>query len=363
MKRFLILLGLLLAVPSFACTSVIISGKASGTGAPVMFKHRDSSAHLDNRMEWFHGERYLFIGLVNAESAGGEVWGGTNQAGFSIMNTATYDLKDDDVPASEMDQEGKLMYRALEICATVEDFERFLDTLSRPMHVEANFGVIDASGGAAYYEVNNFKWVKFDVNADPAGYRVVTNFTQTGRKEDRKGEDRYLEAREIMARMVLPDGSLAFRQKGTSWHKQLMNGISRSGKPILRDVTSSTIIFEGVRPGSDPGHTVMWASVGYPTSTAYVPMMVMESDHLPSIVKKNAASDHCITCDIGLQLKEKDLMKEVWKTERYIDVRFDRLFGKWQEGKLSDGDFRASYDRLMDKYSKIYQKNFNKYVR
>ena len=46
------------------------------------------------------------------------------------MNTASFNLKDDDV--QEMDHEGRLMRRALEICKNQQDFEHFLDTLSRP---------------------------------------------------------------------------------------------------------------------------------------------------------------------------------------------------------------------------------------
>lgn len=84
---------------AFCCTSVIISGGVRADGRPVMLKHRDTG-ELNNRMEWFQGPGYSFIGLVNSPSRGGEVWSGVNSAGFCIMNTATYDLKDDDVPAS-----------------------------------------------------------------------------------------------------------------------------------------------------------------------------------------------------------------------------------------------------------------------
>ena len=72
-----------------------------------MLKHRDTG-HLDNAVGYFQGAKYSFIGLVNAETAfDGEVWTGTNVAGFSIMNTASYNIKADDVPASEMDTEGR----------------------------------------------------------------------------------------------------------------------------------------------------------------------------------------------------------------------------------------------------------------
>ena len=142
---------------ALCCTSVIISGGVRADGRPVMFKHRDTG-HLDNSMRWFQGEKYSFIGLVNSSSEGGEVWSGVNSAGFCLMNTATYDLKNDDVPDSQMDKEGILMYRALEICTCLNDFENLLDSLPKPLGVEANFGIIDAAGEAAYYEVDNSTW-------------------------------------------------------------------------------------------------------------------------------------------------------------------------------------------------------------
>lgn len=252
----LALLFLLVSVPSSACTSVIISGRLTADGLPVMFKHRDTS-NPHNAMEYFRGERYSFIGLVNknwrsnpvSSYTGGkpEVWAGRNDAGFCIMNTATYDLKDDDVPASEMDREGIVMYRALEICSTISDFERMLDTLSRPMGVEANFGVIDSKGGAAYYEVNNHKWIKFDVNETVSGYMVVTNFTRTGRKSDRRGEDRFEKACSILKNTTVPP---------SKWdHSFLIENISASGAPIMRDISASAIVFEG---------SEVWACVGKP---------------------------------------------------------------------------------------------------
>ena len=255
MKRLTASLLMLLAwmVPALACTSVIISGKVRADGKPVMFKHRDTS-HLTNDIQWFQGEKYAFIGLVNTDvPLEKEVWAGTNSAGFSIMNTATYDLKEDDVPAEKMDREGFVMYRALEICATVEDFEHFIDTLSKPMGVEANFGVTDARGGAVYYEMDNWKIrAKYDINEEPTGYRVVTNFTWQGRKEDRKGVDRYEKACSLLAETCVPIAE---------WdHDFLINKISRSGAPILRPITTAAVVFE---------NGVMWASLGQPDKNPY----------------------------------------------------------------------------------------------
>ncbi len=260
---FSIALFLFLSAPAIACTSCIVSGKFTKDGKAVMFKHRDSSCQ-EVAVEYFQGEKYRMMCLVNADwrtnptakvSPGThEAWSGMNETGFAIMNTATYDLKDDDVPFEKMEMEGVFMYRALEICATLEDFEVFLDTLSRPMGVEANFGVIDEKGGAAYYEVNNHSWTKFDVNKEPLGYRVVTNFTMTGRQEDRKGVDRYIKAHKILASTYVPM---------EEWdHTFFIKNISCSGAPILRDITSCAITFEG---------KTMWAALGKPNLVPCLP--------------------------------------------------------------------------------------------
>ena len=218
MKKILFTLFLaLVAVPALACTSVIISGKVRADGRPVMMKHRDTS-HKTNDIRWFQGEKYAFIGLVNTDvPLDKEIWAGTNSAGFSIMNTAT------------------------------------IDTLSKPMGVEANFGVIDAQGGAVYYEMDNWKIrAKYDVNEEPTGYRVVTNFTWQGREADRKGVDRYEKACSLLAETCIPI---------SEWdHDFLINKISRSGAPILRTITTASVVFEG---------GIMWASLGQPDKNPY----------------------------------------------------------------------------------------------
>lgn len=258
-----VLFLLLLQVEVLACTSVIVSGRMRPDGKAVMYKNRDSDC-TGCTVEWFQGEKYRFIGLLNSDwrehpvaqvkPGTPEVWAGTNEKGFSIMNTATYDLKNDAVPAEMMDREGLVMYRALEICVTLEDFENFLDTLSRPYGVEANFGVIDDKGGAAYYEVNNWRWTKFDVNKEPLGYRVVTNFTQTGRPADRRGVDRYEKACWILSETEVPVAR---------WdHFFFVEKVSLSGEPILRDITVSVTVFEG---------DTMWTCTGRPDRSPCLP--------------------------------------------------------------------------------------------
>ena len=341
-RIFFIVAFLLLSANAFCCTSVIISGNARADGRPIMLKHRDTG-ELNNRMQWFQGPVYNFIGLVNSSSKGGEVWSGHNSAGFCIMNTATYDLKDDDVPSSQMDQEGILMFKALGQCSDLADFERLLESLPKPWGVEANFGIIDSKGEAAYYEVNNHSFKKYDVVDEPGGYMVVTNFTRSGRVEDRKGVDRFEKAVGIMAGLDV----------STISHKELFNAISRSGKPIMRDISASAIVFEGVLPGEDPSLTVAWTILGCPVTSVYIPLKVFESDHIPSYMKEKRGGEEAQICSQSLVIKgiygyENGCINECEEVEKTIDNSFSRTMGA------------SKYDRFA---RKVYRKYKMMYIR
>ena len=98
MKRIYIVLScfciLLLAASMetlYACTSAIISGKITPDGRPIMWKNRDTSDLL-NCVRYMKGEKYNFIAVTGYAKNPRSIWIGTNEAGFSIMNTVSYNL-------------------------------------------------------------------------------------------------------------------------------------------------------------------------------------------------------------------------------------------------------------------------------
>lgn len=112
------------AVDAVACTSAIIAAKANPYGRPLLWKNRDTSK-ADNKVEYVatNAGEHSYVALFNAEDKNlEEAWMGMNDAGFAIMNTASYNIKDDNVPQSKMDREGYLMTIALRKCRTVDDF-------------------------------------------------------------------------------------------------------------------------------------------------------------------------------------------------------------------------------------------------
>ena len=154
-KRIIFLACAVVAtVAAWACTSAIVTAKMTANGRPLLWKHRDTS-DLNNVVERITPDAgFAYIGLFNAsDSLRLEAWMGCNTEGFAIMNTASYNLKADTV--KHMDREGLVMSEALRLCSTVDDFEQLLLTMPKPLGVEANFGVIDAHRGAAYFETCN----------------------------------------------------------------------------------------------------------------------------------------------------------------------------------------------------------------
>ncbi len=119
-KLATILLLLLFAISekSNACTTAVISGKAAPDGRSMIWKLRDTD-DLENSFRYFNDGKYSYIGLVNSKDTEGvNVWGGSNRAGFAIMNSASYNVNVGDT-TSLKDMEGVFMKLALQKCASL----------------------------------------------------------------------------------------------------------------------------------------------------------------------------------------------------------------------------------------------------
>ncbi len=356
MKKFfqiftLCLFAIFSGYEAIACTSAIFTGKVTADGRPILWKHRDTGED-NNRVEYFKGDKYNFIGLVNSPDKGGIVWIGTNETGFSIMNTASYNLKDDDV--EEMDKEGELMYKALAVCSTLEEFEIFLDNLPRPMRVEANFGVIDANGGAAYYETNNTQYTKVDANDPsiaPQGYLVYTNFSYTGRFNEGYGYIRQQNALDIISAESI------FSQITPGW---IFNNLSRSyyhsfmgtdltspeSSPerfsgwvldqdyIPRKSSTASVAIQGVKPGENPEMTIMWTVLGYPPAGVAVPLWVKAGENQPSVMVRSDRSENALACDMALDLKYKTFSNKRGSGQRYMN--FNLIYNSNRTGYMQE---------------------------
>jgi len=404
MKRLFVLLLLLagtgMAGDIWSCTTFIISGKNTPDGKPILFKNRDTGT-LDNAIVFFSDGKYQYIGIVDAkESWKKEVWGGFNSAGFAIMNSAAYNNNTGDT-TKFADQEGVVMKLALASCATLADFEKMLTDLPKPLGVDANFGVIDASGGAAYYETGNYGFKKIDAN-DPAlapyGYLIRTNHSFTGTVDAGGGYIRYAAASEAL--------NIAAAQKKFE-PQYLLNNISRNLNHSLTKVnlradlpldnrnaefrnfedfiprfsTASVIMVVGAAKGEDPSAAMAWMVAGFPLTTVAVPVWVSAGKDIPRVV--NLKDDmHAPLCDAAMKLKGQlfpisrgsgskyinvaalinadntGIMQRLEPVENEIFNKTAELMASMPSGKAKNEKIRAHYDWLDGYISQSYKEIF-----
>lgn len=321
-----IVLLLFLSPESNACTSAIISGKLTPDGRPLLWKHRDTG-ELNNRVDYIAKSKdvkYAFIAVVNSPRTEGESWMGVNEAGFAIINTASTNMHKYDEDGG--DQEGTFMYKALATCRTVKEFEALLKNKKhQPRKVEANFGVIDAEGGAAYFETNSYDYTKYDVNdptVAPHGFLVYTNFSFTGTPDGGGGYIRYANAQEkIFGKAIRKDGitpQWIFNNLSRSYYNPLLNvdltkdlsltsgGWFPDSDFIPRKSTASSAVIKGVKKGENPLLSVMWTILGYPPTAVAVPLFVDAGEDQPDFVKPNSKDDpNCALCDAALERRAK----------------------------------------------------------
>ena len=193
------------------CTTAVISGRATADGRPLLWKNRDTTTRR-NEVVVVAGGRYRAIAVVNAGSRK-SVWMGANEAGFCIENSLSKDLRVKGPVAGPGN--GSLMKRALQTCRTVEDFCQLLETTnSSGRTTTANFGVIDAQGGAALFECGPRSYHMFDANdpqVAPDGWIIRSNFATTAHNlpplptsgqlsgKEIYSADRYLRACQLLA--------------------------------------------------------------------------------------------------------------------------------------------------------------------
>lgn len=283
MKRLgAIFLVLLLAAPAFACTTAVVSAGASKSGRPMLWKQRDASDKY-NIMVNVTGGRYAYTGLFpTADTLHRKCYAGINEAGFAIMNNLSYNLCPDDSTALKA-RSGVLMAVALAECRTLEDFEGLLRSPEKPLPQSANYGVIDALGGAAYYEVSDTAFVRYDVPEDGILFR--TNFSLSGDPERGRGFERY----DTMEVLTEPPGMFNpafFLNTGRSY--------LRTGRDVLagarsleetgfipRSTTVSSVVIEGAAKEGERG--VLWCATGY-TPCCYA-VAAVQGAPLPEILQ------------------------------------------------------------------------------
>ena len=395
---FLILSGLL--TNAHACTTAVIAAKNSANGRSMIWKLRDTD-NLENAMRYFDDGKYNYLGLVNSKDTRGmNVWGGSNSAGFAIMNSASYNVNVGDTTQLK-DKEGVFMKLALQTCATLEDLEKLLKTYPKPRGQASHYGVIDANGGAAYYEVNNWTWTKFDANdaeVAPNGYLIRTNYSESGTEDKGHGYIRREAAEKVFAK-ALENNKLDYRTViqrfsrctyhpvfGINYREKFESGTNESSfvasdDLITRHSSASSIIVEGIKPGESPTLTTIWIQIGYPNTSIAMPLWVEGGNNIPSILQYDAdiknsplnetamkwkavgypltRSDgyHYLKLDELINKNNNGFIQRIEPVEKEIFDKTDEILAKWRNKNPSPSEIKDFYDWVENIVTSFYKTN------
>jgi len=268
------------------------------------------------------------------------------------MNSASYNLNDKDPGIADNGCDGLIMKLALQRCTTLADFEHLLDSLPKPLGTSSNFGVIDANGGAAYYETGNYNYKKYDANnpvVAPFGYLIRTNFSYSGDRLQDKGLARYESAQELLSQASLNNAvSVGFFIDVTRY---LKHGITKTNltswipdnaaQPVFvafrdyipRYLTASAIIIQGIKGHESPTQTIMWTILGSPLTTVAIPVWITSSLNLPEILVADRTQQAKLN-EWSLTLKKRLFPIERGEGSDYINLA--ALISKDNKGILQN---------------------------
>lgn len=371
-----------------ACTIVAVSGKATIDGRPLLLKNRDSDT-WDLQIKIGQGSKYIY--LCQCKVTDGFAYSGYNEAGFSIINSNSSNM-----PNSDQNKNAYIMQLALERCATIDEFEYLLDSIQKPLSVRSNYGVMDAKGNVAVFEVNAYNYTKFDAAETEEGYLIRSNFSFSPISSDadvpnQNSYNRYKIASSYIEKLYRVNG---FITKEDLFHltRFLVNSMEDNLYDIAaydenvytpvkftdyipRYESTSMMVIQGVLPDESPKTTVAWTAIGPPVATVVIPYMMTSHQSLPQKAKMNEEG-HAWLCSQGHLLKERcfvdsktldlaklynlkgtGIMQQIMKIEEAILDRGKELIEMWRTGEASDNDVELYYawvdDYLEEQYAQI----------
>ena len=405
MKHLFIICFFLMSfiVQGYSCTSAVVSGKATDDGRPLLWKHRDTG-DLENKLVYAEGSKYDFVGVANrSDTLSLQIWMGSNEVGFAIMNTASYNLNKGQVCDVPDDQEGLFMRAVLEVCSDLSDFEAFMDSSVGTWGLAANFGVIDARGGAAYYEKGYYDYTKYDVtdpDIAPEGYLIRTNFSMSGTTDKGYGFIRHGVTSELFSerKSISVDFILQAATRNLK-HGLLKNDLRSDPLPldrsdekyvlfqdyVVRTLSASTLLIQGVLPSEDPQLTTLWTVLGWQPVTLVTPVWVKSAALLPDLVisingapapinaaamelkascfpvKRGNGPDYLLHSQLTNQAGT-GLLDIILPAENKIIEKTMAMQAKWRKKGLRDRDLKK-YNKWLESYIReTYKKDLGQVI-
>ena len=375
MKRLSLLLFLLaaLSIESLACTSAVVAPQRSSEGVPLLWKHRDNGKFTNTRIEYISDGRYAYTAVVpNSEKYDKGVYAGINEKGLGVISTATKNLPEatpEEYKACTLSRmSGGVMWNALRKCATIDELEELLKKTKRSRRSHSNFGVGDASGAVAYFEVWDLGYRRYDVSTSGNdGFDVRSNFSHAG--DPRKigsSKRRYDLIMKEMKEMTEYKGNFTpqnFIDYSRSYNSiKYGNVLDNEAKYYCSNHTvprASTVgVFVVVCDGKSPRMLVM---NGHSVSSIAVPVYVQAGSNIPECVHGDAMRllsndfrEKAYTTINKKKLLNKELIRSVLRIKQpKIEMP--------KETPVDIYAFNANIDKLFAKHEKRVRKVLNKF--
>ena len=372
MTRLVSLFVLLTALTfeSLACTSAIVAPQRSSEGVPLLWKHRDNARYTNTRIEYISDGRYAYTAVVpNSEKYDKGVYAGINEKGLGVISTATKNLPEatpEEYKACTLSRmSGGVMWNALRKCATIDELEELLKKTKRSRRSHSNFGVGDASGAVAYFEVWDLGYRRYDVSTSGNdGFDVRSNFSHAGDPKKIGSSKRRYDL--IMKEMTEYKGNFTpqnFIDYSRSYNSiKYGNVLDNEAKYYCSNHTvprASTVgVFVVVCDGKSPRMLVM---NGHSVSSIAVPVYVQAGSNIPECVHGDAMRllsndfrEKAYTTINKKKLLNKELIRSVLRIKQpKIEMP--------KETPVDIYAFNANIDKLFAKYEKRVRKVLNKF--
>jgi hypothetical protein len=211
------------------------------------------------------------------------------------------------------DGDGDVMFYALGNYATVDEFQRYLDSTNViPRRSTHCYGVFDAFGGAAIFEAGRDYYVRFNADEALGGVLVRTNYADSGFPSPLTGAERRRRAEEILAIPTVVDPSLflftiardlvtaeldPYPLPFTGSFDGLPTGVISVHHSINRYYSSSASVLVGASKEGLPA--VMWEFLGQPVVAIPIPLWV-QAGAVPYACASPTGSE---LCDFAIEFK------------------------------------------------------------
>lgn len=290
MKKLRIIMAILVAlaysIDVLACTSAIVAASKSSEGVPLLWKHRDASS-WNCRVAYVEGEKYGYTALVSLDDK--YTYCGINERGFAVLNTVSHNI----AKTKKGSQKGSaisLMGVILAECATVEEFEAWLTKSNGKRRYVTNYAVGDPSGKAAYFEVSQDGFVRYDLEKRAEGFDVRSNFSFSGDMVKRGDSvPRY----DIAMNQMRGKATFApheFLEMSRNYQNTAGGCVLDEPKRVVEDNTSIARFTASASAVMvcDAENPRMLVAVGLPQASMGVPVYVKAKTALPQCVSEGA---------------------------------------------------------------------------